>query len=367
MKDSEPKFIEVVSPDYAKRIGGMQTLKSNMPLKVVSSEKSFKDEVSIEIDCSIENLANSLIKLSEASRKELTEALTKPSISIVTKGLEDQKPMTFALDTIIRHVVKSANKEAMKVLLDAGIAKTKEFIMASPLHLAVAAKDIDMVRTILENKDSRRKLMNKKDDLASDILHFANLKNNEKIISAILKYPEGRELLSVQNEWGFTPLKNAHDTHNSPEVIGAFRKGELSIAKDQLASYFVKQLQGKGALTTTNLATMKQEVIKKLSPLALNELEAKEINNYAGSIVRDAAKISGKTLDWQQKIIKIKNVIKESLSNIFSTPKQRLFADIVKDPRLAETLKNFRVNEFLSTASLGKKMPPAPPKISRAL
>lgn len=154
-------------------------------------------------------------------------------------------------------------------------------------------------------------------------------------------------------------LENKVSDISTSQAVDTLKNEPLSTAVELLANYFHEQMQGQKTITTDHQRAMKEKVIEILSPLASNAVEEKNIKDIAGTIVRDAATIAGKTLDWQQKLIKIKNAITKSISNILFSSEKNKFAEIVQDPTISEKLRIIKETGVISTAPPGEKEPTA--------
>lgn len=262
-----------------------------------------------------QDLANSFIRLSEQKKAAMAIALIDREMNIDVVNLEG-KAKTFNLTAITSNIVNSGNAEAMKVLLDAGISKRLEFYKARPIHSAILQGHEIMVAMLLENEDVRRNLVIEENNKQVSVLHVAAKGGNATIINSILKYPKGLNLLSMENAEGHTPREIANE-NNHPEAEHAIRNGELVLVKDELMIYFKEQMRMEDIINADRLHAMKKTVEEKLIPLALSQKEEREIKDVASSIVREVAKIIDTKLNWQQKSIEIKNMIKDILSEFF--------------------------------------------------
>lgn len=180
-----------------------------------------------------------------------------------------------------------------------------------------------------------------------------------KVIETLLSYPTGRSLLTKKDLDGFTPLEKARRRGNMA-LVAVLEDAYIEVVKEQLVKYFQKQLEDKTSLTSSDTKAMINKVEEILSPLSLNA-NNKDIIQIAGPMVRKYVEIAGRNLDWQQKLRKIIDTIKEYLPTTYSSPQTRKIKNILKDKAVIAQLKTLNDHQFkidpkkISKTTVGSK------------
>lgn len=197
-----------------------------------------------------------------------------------------------------------------------------------------------------------------KERLTSKDIEPAKLLDNVVIkIDFKLENLQGQGALSASSYEALSPVQAINP--EADQATGNLRGEKLLEVKEQLEEYFKKAMQEKKAINTTRLAVMKEKVITILLPFASSKSEKKEINQFAGTIVREAAKINDRKLSLLQKMIEIKTVFKENFLKIFLPEKQQ-YANIVKDPVLTKLLDKLKQSKIISLDHSGIRRPKSP-------
>lgn len=331
--------------------------------------KDLKNTVSVKIELFNDGLER-FFKHTDENKEKLKSIVKSPMSKILLIDSKGKISETIDLIKLTEKIAASGDVESMKFFLEIGAAKIPEFNKALHLYLVTAKSNEAMVELLLENKDVRNNLVYIDNDKKSTMLHFAASHNNRGIINSILKYPEGRDLLSVRDYKGRSPLQLAYQKNHSMNkvdnlVVDDLYKQQSMLVKDQLVNYFAEQMQGEEIIGTARLTKMKVEVVKILAPFALDALEEQGLSKHAGSIIRDAAKITEKKLDWRQTATETKNAVKNYISKIFYIPKSYYFKNILKNPVLSDKLKKLRESKAISVTPLGTEIATPLPSNSR--
>ncbi|WP_425360205.1 MULTISPECIES: ankyrin repeat domain-containing protein [unclassified Candidatus Tisiphia] len=338
MKMSE--FLEMMEKPTINGIPLNQELRNERIKQIKEYTENLKNAVSIKIVSNEANLPNIIANLTKEKQQELVEGLKQPMVSLSVVDSE-QKPKIYSVSDLTISILNSGRPDSMQKLLDSGITNRKEFYEMRPLDYAVSQGKTDIVKTMLNNPNMQESLKQQPSNLIPTVLHISAAFGNTDIITEILKYPVGRELLTKKDFNGDTPLEIANRRGNNL-AVNILEKEYFESAKEQLAKYFKTQMEGKEVITTAHQNEMKKDVIAILSPMITKNGKYYDITEVAGSIVRKSAKIADKKLDWKQKIAEIGDIIKDALPKIFFNKREQKFKNILNDKNIITELQKLR-------------------------
>ncbi|WP_250310736.1 ankyrin repeat domain-containing protein [Rickettsia endosymbiont of Oedothorax gibbosus] len=338
MKMSE--FLEMMEKPTINGIPLNQELRNERIKQIKEYTENLKNAVSIKIVSDEANLPNIIANLTKEKQQELVEGLKQPMVNLSVIDSE-QKPKVYSVSELTISILNSGRADSMQKLLDSGITNRKEFYEMRPLDYAVSQGKTDIVKTMLNNPNMQESLKQQPSNLIPTVLHISAAFGNTDIITEILKYPVGRELLTKKDFNGDTPLEVANRRGNNL-AANILEKEYFESAKEQLAKYFKTQMEGKEVITTAHQNEMRKDVIAILSPMITKNGKYDDITEVAGSIVRKSAKIADKKLDWKQKIAEIGDIIKDALPKIFFNKREQKFKNILNDKNIITELQKLR-------------------------